>query len=133
MKQVSTAHLSRPVESVTALSRNGVSDWLIQRVTALILAAYTVFLGIWLLSSPPLTYHTWQALFESTGVQVATLVGLVATCAHAWVGVWTCGSDYLSNHLLGRHAVILRLGYQATSILILILYLLWGINILWGN
>ena len=32
------------VTQVTSLSRNGVSDWIIQRVTAYILAAYTVVL-----------------------------------------------------------------------------------------
>ena len=115
------------------MSRNGVSDWLVQRVTALILAACSVSLALWLLCTPSLTYDAWRALFDSTWVQLVALIGLVAACAHAWVGLWTCGSDYLSNHLLGRHAVILRGVYQAASMLILVLYLLWGINILWGN
>ncbi len=124
---------AKMVTQVTAMSRNGISDWLIQRLSALLLAFYTVSLVIWFLMTPSLSYDQWQALFDTSWVQVCALVGLLAACAHAWIGVWTCGSDYLSDHSLGARAVIFRFVYQTTSILILIVYLLWGINILWGT
>lgn len=121
------------VTSVTSLSRSGVSDWLIQRVSAVIVAVYTVFLIGWILTSGEVTYDAWRGLFDRTWMQIFTLVTLLATCAHAWIGVWTVGSDYLQTRTLGDGANTLRFLYQIGAVLILIVYLVWGIKIMWGN
>ncbi|MDA0789052.1 MAG: succinate dehydrogenase, hydrophobic membrane anchor protein [Proteobacteria bacterium] len=121
------------VTSVTSLGRSGVSDWLIQRVSAVIVAAYCVFLVGWILVQGGVTYAAWRSLFDSTWMQIFTLIALLATCAHAWVGVWTVGSDYLQGRLLGDGANTLRFAYQIGAVLILLGYLVWGIKILWGN
>ena len=121
------------VTQVTSMSRNGVSDWIIQRVSAVVLAVYTLFLVGFVLLNPGLEYLAWATLFSSTWMQIFTLLALVSTCAHAWIGMWTIGSDYLQEHLIGPHATGIRFLYQVGCILIIISYLLWGINILWGN
>ena len=121
------------VTQVTSHSRSGVSDWLIQRVTAVVLAVYTVVIVGWVLLTGEVTYTAWKGLFSSTWMQVFTLLSLIATCAHAWVSVWTIGSDYLRPHTLGGVADRLRFVYQISCILILLTYLVWGIKILWGQ
>jgi succinate dehydrogenase / fumarate reductase, membrane anchor subunit len=121
------------VTQITSLSRSGVSDWLIQRVTAVILAVYTVVLLAWVLMQGEVTYAAWRALFSSTWMQVFTLVALIATCAHGWIGVWTVGSDYLRVRTLGASGDTLRFVYQIGCSLVLLVYLVWGIKILWGN
>ncbi len=115
------------------MSRSGVSDWLVQRVSAIVLAAYTLCILGYVLINPDLTYAQWSAFFQSTGMQVFTMLALVSTCAHAWIGMWTVGSDYLREHTLGAKATSLRFIYQIGCILVIIAYLIWGINILWGN
>lgn len=121
------------VTQVTSMGRSGVSDWIVQRVTAVILAAYTVFLVGIVLFNSDLSYETWRTLFSTSWMQIFTLMALLATCAHAWIGMWTIGSDYLRDHLLGPNATALRFVFQIGSILIIIAYLLWGLLILWGN
>ncbi len=121
------------VTSVTGLSRSGVADWLIQRVSAVILGVYFIGLLGYLLLNPDLDYAQWQALFSSTWMRIASLLALVSLCAHAWVGLWTISTDYLTVAMIGKYANVLRFLFQAACILLIFIYLVWGIQILWGN
>lgn len=121
------------VTQVTGMSRNGVSDWIIQRVTALVLAAYTLCILGFIVISPVVDYATWSEFIGRTSMQVFTMLALVSTCAHAWIGMWTVGSDYLREHTLGPSANTLRTIFQIGCILIIAAYFLWGVEILWGN
>lgn len=121
------------VSQATALSRTGVSDWIIQRVSAIVLAAYTLCVLGFVVMNPGLDYQTWSAYFNHPAIEIFTMLALIATAAHAWIGMWTIGSDYLREHLMGPVATGLRMIYQIGCVLITIAYLLWGINILWGN
>lgn len=121
------------VTQVTSFSRNGVSDWIVQRVSAYILATYTILLvGIMLLQGE-ISYSDWQALFSQTWMQVMTLLTILATCAHAWIGMWTIGTDYIREHYFGASADGLRLVYQVGCVLLLVVYVIWTVKILWGN
>ena len=121
------------VTQVTSMSRNGVSDWLVQRVSALVLAAYTLCIFGSVLMNPGLDFKTWSGFFNSTGMQIFTMLAILSTCAHAWIGMWTIGSDYLREHTLGSKATALRFIYQISCVLVIAAYLIWGITILWGN
>ena len=92
------------VTQVTSFSRNGLSDFIVQRVTAYILAAYTVFLVGYLLIQGDISYADWQSLFAQTWMQIFTLLALLSTCAHAWIGMWTIGTDYIREHYFGSGA-----------------------------
>ena len=121
------------VTQVTSFSRNGLSDFIIQRVTAVVLAAYTVVLvGIVLLQSE-MTYTGWQELFSQTWMQVFTLLAILSSCAHAWIGMWTFGTDYIREHYFGPGADGIRLTYQMFCVLLLVVYVIWSVKILWGN
>lgn len=119
------------VTQVTSLGKSGVSDWLIQRVSAIVLAIYTLVL-IGCLAFQDMDYAGWRALFDQTWMQVFTLLALISTCAHAWVGMWTVGTDYLREHTVGRRANAMRLIYEVACALILLTYLIWGVQILWS-
>ena len=114
------------------MSRNGVSDWVIQRASALLLAAYTLCILGFVLTNPGLDYDAWRGWFNNGFIKVFTVLTLVSFCAHAWVGMWTIGSDYLGERTLGPKATILRFIYQGVCLLLILVYLLWGIQILWG-
>ena len=116
-----------------AFSRNGVTDWIIQRVSAVVLMFYTLCLIGFVAANPGLGFETWREFYNHPAMQVFTMLALISTCAHAWIGMWAIGSDYLRPHLIGSVANPLRYVYQIGCILITIAYLLWGINILWGG
>ena len=113
------------VKSVTNLGRTGVYDWLMQRVSAAVLALYTVFLVGYVLAAPDLGYGQWSALFEQTWMRVFSLLALISLGIHAWVGLWTITTDYIK-------AMAPRFLLQAACGLIMFVYLVWGVQILWG-
>lgn len=121
------------VTNATSLSRSGLSDWIIQRFSAVVLGTYTGFLLVWLLLHPDLDYVQWRALFDATAMRLASLISLAALCGHAWIGMWTVGTDYLNLSHVGGGATTIRLLYQAFCVLLIAVYLLWGIEIFWGS
>src|SRR5689334_6981671 len=111
--------------NVLSLTGNGLRDWLVQRVTSVILTVYLVFLLGFMVLNPGLDYFTWQGLFISEWMRVFSLLALLSLTLHAYVGLWTIITDYLPP-------VALRLAAHIVVIIALIGYFIWGIQILWG-
>ncbi|MEX0618363.1 MAG: succinate dehydrogenase, hydrophobic membrane anchor protein [Pseudohongiellaceae bacterium] len=120
------------VGSVTSFGRSGVYDWVVQRASAVILALYTFFMLGYFLLHPEIGYEQWSALFSGFGMKVFSLLALLSLCAHAWVGMWTIATDYLTPGMVGRGATLIRFAFLAGCGLLTFIYLLWGIQILWG-
>ena len=114
------------VKNVTSLTRNGLRDWLIQRFTSLIVAAYVIFLLIFCVEHAPLSYLSWLNLFQHTGMRIFSLLALISVLLHTWVGMWTVATDYLKP-------TVVRLGFLLLLLLILLSCLIWGVQILWGG
>lgn len=105
--------------------KNGVSDWIIQRVSAVVLALYVIFLlGVFLFAKK-VDFLYWKHLFSCGAVQVFTLFALISLLLHAWVGIWTFLTDYVK-------CACIRFSLQMLLIFSLFFYLVWGIKILWG-
>lgn len=121
------------VTNVTSFGRSGLSDWIIQRVSAVVLGAYTLFLVIWFAQQPEVQFEQWRELFESTAMRIFSLLALISLVAHAWIGVWTITTDYLTPMSLGSAATKVRFLVQCACVIALFVYLVWGIDILWGN
>lgn len=113
------------VASISNYGRSGVYDHMIQRLTAVILAVYTVFLFGFVVATPDLQYASWQALFAQGWVRIFSIAALVSICAHAWVGMWTISTDYVKT-------TALRFLFQFICVAVLFVYLVWGIEIIWG-
>ncbi len=114
------------VTNITSLTGNGLKDWLIQRVTAIYFAVYTLFLFGYFLLHTPLQYSDWQTLFHCVWVQIATVLALLTLILHAWIGIWTVTTDYIK-------CTILRLSIQMLVALLLLSQFVWGVMILWGQ
>ena len=121
------------VTQVTSFSRNGLSDWIVQRVTAIILALYTVVMVGYVAFNGDMSYEQWRGLFDTTWMQVFTLLAVLSICDHAWIGMWTIGTDYIREHYFGGGADGIRLFYQIFCIVTLVIFLIWCVKILWGN
>jgi len=120
------------VTTVTSLGRTGLYDWFIQRCSAVVMLLYTLYLVGFILLAEELDYFAWQGLFEQLGMKVFSLLALISLVLHAWVGVWTVTTDYLTERALGSRGNWLRLTAQSLTALLLFWYLVWGIRILWA-
>lgn len=114
------------VTNITSLTGNGLKDWLIQRVTAIYFAAYSLFLFGFLLLNPQMQYSTWSALFHCVVFQIASVTALVMLSLHAWIGIWTVTTDYMK-------CTALRLTVQIIVFLFLFAQFVWGLMIVWGQ
>ncbi|MGE5337508.1 MAG: succinate dehydrogenase, hydrophobic membrane anchor protein [Gemmatimonadota bacterium] len=102
----------------------GVGDWLAQRMSAVIMAAYTAFLVITLLVTRNFSYDGWAGLFSHLWMKVVTLVALLALFYHAWIGVRDIWMDYVKP-------TGVRLTLQVLTILCLLFCAVWSVQILW--
>src|SRR5688572_32786222 len=85
------------VNRVIVGAHYGLRDWLVQRITAVVMAMYTfVVLGV-VLIGPPITFIAWRELFASGWMRVATLLFAVSLAWHAWVGVRDIIMDYVKS------------------------------------
>lgn len=114
------------VNNITSLTGNGLKDWLIQRITAVYFAVYSIFLFGFLLLHPDLNFEQWHILFANHVFQIATAIGLIAILLHAWVGIWTVTTDYIN-------CTAIRLSVQLLVFLWLLSQFIWGLMIVWGQ
>jgi succinate dehydrogenase / fumarate reductase, membrane anchor subunit len=102
----------------------GLKDWLAQRVTAVIMAIFTlVFLVVYLMSGK-LDYGTWANIFAPTWMKVLTVMAFLSLGYHAWIGLRDIFMDYIQ-------AASIRLILEVATILALVGYGVWAVAILW--
>ena len=118
------------VTAVTSMGRSGLYDWLMQRVSAVILLAYFLYIGTVVVCG--VDYTAWSDLFAQTWMRVFSLLALVSLGVHAWVGLWSVFTDYFTERMMGSAGNIIRLAAQFISGIIMFTYLVWGVQILWG-
>lgn len=120
------------VTPVTSFGRSGLYDWLIQRISAVILLLYVFCHAAILVHNPHIGYTEWRALFADPVMKIFSVITLAALCAHAWIGMWTVATDYLTTRMLGERATFIRLLFQVICLGVLVVYFLWGVMILWS-
>ena len=103
----------------------GFRDWLAQRVTAGLMALFTLLvLAQMVFTRGPIGYDTWAGIFAAQWMKVLTFVVIVALLYHVWVGVRDIFMDYIKP-------VALRLVLQIFSIVWLVGCAGWAIQVLW--
>lgn len=113
------------VKRIVSGAHYGLKDWLVQRVTAVVMAFYTLFLIAFLVTHQPLDFAAWQGLFHSEPVRLASLLFLFGVFLHAWVGMRDIFMDYV-------HSTAIRLALHVAVILALVAYAAWAVRILWS-
>jgi succinate dehydrogenase / fumarate reductase membrane anchor subunit len=121
----------KQVSQVMALSNSGLSDWVVQRATAVILTLYFSWVMAFFLFKSNIDHTVLTAFFGSPAMKVAGTLAVVSTVAHAWIGMWTIGTDYLRPAHVGDHATSVRFAYQAVCLLVLFVYLTWAMRLVW--
>src|SRR5690606_16248876 len=103
----------------------GLRDWLSQRVTAVLMALFTLALLVQVIfSTGPIGYDKWAGIFSAQWMKVLTFSVIIALAWHAWVGLREILMDYIKP-------VGLRLALQVFSIVWLVGCAGWGIQVLW--
>jgi len=101
----------------------GLRDWLVQRITAVIMALYTLIM-LAVLFNKSFNYDSWKALFAQGWMRVATLLFAASLAWHAWVGMRDILMDYAKP-------AGLRLTLEVGVVLLTAGYLGWTVQILW--
>jgi succinate dehydrogenase / fumarate reductase, membrane anchor subunit len=103
----------------------GVADWLAQRVTAALMAVFTITVLVrLLLTSGPIGYDKWAGLFAGQGMKALTFSTIVALLFHVWVGMRDVLMDYVKP-------VGIRLVLQIFVIAYLVGCAGWAVQALW--
>ncbi|MEO5698745.1 MAG: succinate dehydrogenase, hydrophobic membrane anchor protein [Burkholderiaceae bacterium] len=102
----------------------GLRDWLSQRVTAALMALFTLVLIVQVLMPGEMGYDKWAAIFSAQWMKVLTLVVVVSLLVHAWVGMRDILMDYVKS-------VGARLALQVAVIVWLVGCAGWAIQVLW--
>lgn len=113
------------VNRVVVGAHYGLRDWLIQRISALVMIVYVIGLLLFIYWGSPLTYDSWKTALSHPFVKIFTLLFTIALLLHAWIGVRDIFMDYV-------HPYSVRLMLQVIVILLLMMYALWAATLLWG-
>ena len=103
----------------------GLRDWLAQRVTAGLMAAFTlVVLAQLIFSRGPIGYDLWAGIFAAQWMKVLSFTVILALAYHVWVGMRDIWMDYIKP-------VGLKLSLQIFTIVWLLGCAGWAIQVLW--
>jgi succinate dehydrogenase / fumarate reductase, membrane anchor subunit len=103
----------------------GLRDWLGQRISAVVLGAYTIGLALYVLAAGDLGYDAWAGLFAAPWMKIATLLALASLLYHAWIGMRDIWMDYV-------RPVGVRLTLQVLTVLYLLACAVWSVQVLWS-
>ena len=114
------------IKSATGLTGSGSRDWIMQRISAVVLAVYAVVMVAFFLFNGSVGDEQWVMFIMSMPMRLLSLLAIVALAVHAWVGMWTVFTDYIKS-------TGLRIVLQAAMIIAILVYLFWGVMIFWGR
>ena len=112
------------VKRVLVGAHYGLRDWLMQRVTAVVMLLVTLVFAAFFATHMFLQFEDWQGFFSYQAVRVLALLFFLSLFLHAWVGVRDILMDYIQP-------VGVRLALQVAVIVTLVSYALWTVAILW--
>ena len=119
-----------------SFSRRGLLDFVVQRVSAFIMAAYVCVL-LWFFLANDMSHQVLVDFFLSTPMQIFSALTIMSILGHAWVGLWTIGTDYIQRaHLefipgLANFSTAIRFSYQVVCLLVMSIYLIWAMKLIW--
>ena len=102
----------------------GLMDWLAQRITGIIMAAYTVIIFAATLAGATGSREAWHAFMANGFIRFITFLFIVSLCYHAWVGVRDIWMDYVKP-------AAIRVTLHVLTLLALVGYAGWAVQIIW--
>lgn len=113
------------VKSVLGVNHQGLRDWLVQRVTAIIMAIFSVVMFVFFATHSDLAFYDWHGLFAQWWMKIVTILFVISVLYHAWIGMWTVYTDYVKPYWV-------RLLLEIITLLALVSFFFAALLILWG-
>ncbi|MEQ1487529.1 MAG: succinate dehydrogenase, hydrophobic membrane anchor protein [Methylotenera sp.] len=98
----------------------GMRAWLMQRLTALVMAVYSVMLLVRVAILQPSIYEEWLSFFQPLWFRIASWLFWICLSLHAWLGVRDVFKDYVPN-------------YDVREMLLKMLAVLLSVYIVWAT
>ena len=112
--------------------------WYTQRYTSLVILSYLIYILSFIFTNQDINFFSWSDFFLSFQVRFLSSIVFLVIVLHAFIGLWTVGTDYLTKRTLGflnvslsRRADILRYIYYLIFGLLGIVYLTAILYIIW--
>ena len=102
----------------------GLKEWIIQRVTAIVMVVFTIVLLVDYCVTGSATYDGWAALFSNQFMKLLTFLAFISLFYHAWIGIRDIWMDYIKP-------VSIRLTLQVLTVLYLVACAAYAVQILW--
>ena len=112
--------------------------WYTQRYTSLLTLSYLIYIFSFIFNNQDINFFSWSDFFLSFQVRFLSSIVFLVIVLHAFIGLWTVGTDYLTKRTLGflnvslsRRADTLRYIYYLIFGLLGIVYLTAIFYIIW--
>ena len=112
--------------------------WYTQRYTSLIILSYLIYILSFIFTNQDINFFSWSDFFLTFQVRFLSSIVFLVIVLHAFIGLWTVGTDYLTKRTLGflnvslsRRADTLRYIYYLIFGLLGIVYLTAIFYIIW--
>jgi len=103
----------------------GLRDWLAQRITAGLMALFTLIVLLQVVfTSGPLGYEGWASIFAPQWMKALTFAMFLALTYHVWVGIRDIWMDYVKP-------AAARLVLHVFTMVWLLSCLGWAVQVLW--
>ena len=113
------------VKSVLGVNHQGLTEWIGQRLSALVMIVYVVGLVAFMVGHAPLDYDQWHDFFANRWIKIATLIFIVSLLYHAWIGMWTILTDYVKS-------LVFNMVLQAIILLSLVACFFYALLVVWS-
>jgi succinate dehydrogenase / fumarate reductase membrane anchor subunit len=104
----------------------GSTLFFVQRFSAVFLLAYTIWLTTFFIFNQPFEFSAWEQFTNQQTFLIFTSLVALITLLHAFIGLWTIGTDYFTQRTIGflnlqvaQYANLIRGGYT-------LLFIIWG-------
>ena len=101
----------------------GLMDWLAQRITGIVMAAYSLLIFAAMLGGATSSRETWHAFMAHGFIRFVTFLFVLSLCYHAWVGVRDIWMDYIKP-------AAIRVTLHVLTLLALVGYAGWALQII---
>ncbi len=112
--------------------------WYTQRYTSLLILSYLIYIFSFIFDNQDINFFSWSDFFLSFQVRFLSSIVFLVIVLHAFIGLWTVGTDYLTKRTLGflnvslsKRADTLRYIYYLIFGLLGIVYLTAIFYIIW--
>lgn len=80
---------------------NGSTLWYLQRFSSVLIFIYMLYISYFIFTSNIITFDLWALFTKTIGFKITSSLAFLTILIHAFIGLWTIGTDYLTSRTLG--------------------------------